>query len=59
MAWWKCLSCGAITVAFSGGSYFNCSCGGDRSTDHPALMRAADAARMARFEHGEIGNLHR
>jgi hypothetical protein len=67
-AWCQCPVCGKLGIQFSGASNRNCDCvkkirgdeGGDSGHDlapdcdrNPLLMRAYQAARQARFEHGE------
>lgn len=62
--WWdncmlicKCYNpnCGHIKIEFSESNYMQCDrCGHRRSdNEHPDLLKAADTARAARFEHGK------
>lgn len=61
--WWdnymnfcKCFKCGCIKVEFLESNYMDCpKCGSHCDTDHPDLLAAIEAARQARFEHGERG----
>lgn len=57
-----CRDCGAIGIQFEGRSYrLNCPCDrteqGDRghNPDDPRILTAYEAARSARFEHGQSG----
>lgn len=59
-AWTRCDHCGATDVQFNGIQERNCECvAGDRGIGdgarHPDLLAAYEAARSARFEHGENG----
>lgn len=61
--WWDigvafavCDKCGRLTLQFVESNYEDCdSCDGAYDWDHPRIAVAANAARSARFEHGEHG----
>ena len=57
-AWCRCDMCGATDVQFMGWNGRNCKChpsdrGCGAGERHPDLLAAYEAARSARFEHGE------
>lgn len=56
MRWLKCHAddCGEIKYEFDESNYFDCErCGSRCSNAHPAVTRAVERARKARFEHGD------
>jgi hypothetical protein len=58
----KCEKCGKIDIAFDGWTHYSrrCKCYDDNNRDkmgsfHPDILSALNAAKSARFEHGESG----
>jgi hypothetical protein len=51
---WNCPSCNHSKLEFGEGSYDSCpKCNATGGFDSPRLKKAYDAAKQARFEHGE------
>lgn len=54
MMFMKCYQCGDIKIEFPKRNYYVCpSCGGESHPHHHELLKAVNAVRKARFEHGE------
>lgn len=60
-AWTQCPDCGQLGLGFSGWSERVCDCKGayKNGCDSPLLVRGYEAARSARFEHGETPKVPR